>query len=168
MDDTQSLGAHNKIMYAETQDDDWARALSDHEKGALRVPRSTVIKLTPDCEILTVSFDLSKDKDRWYGQISGVSKRIARGEDEVVGSIILGMGSLLKTKDPEAGSIALFSMAKGVGTSDLPGARVHLISHMTLSDEPPFLDRIVAAPVLEDGSLGDPIDSGYSDTVVTT
>jgi hypothetical protein len=158
--------AHDYLMYADVQDSDWARAAEEYGLGTLEVPKGTVIKVAVDSEIITVSFALSKNQKRWSSQVMEVSKRITGNGEVVAGAIVLGMGCVLNTKDPEEGSVALFSMANGVRPSELPGSSEHLISHMILRDENGF-DRVVAAPVLEDGSLGAVVDTGYSNTVVT-
>ena len=158
--------AHDYLMYAGVQNDEWDRAAKEYELGTLDVPRGVVMKVAEDGEVIAVSFALSKDQRRWTSQFMDVSKRVTSGGELVAGVIALGMGSVLKTKNPEEGSIALFSMANGVRPSELPGSSEHLISHMVLRDEN-GLERVVSAPVLEDGELGLTVDTGYSTSVVT-
>ena len=121
---------------AHRQDTLFNEDLVDYENGDLKVPFAYLV---------------------W-----GTETRASNGGPDAV--ITMGMGTIRAIGKSEEDALALLSVGNGVSPADLPGAKEYIVSHLKTGADIPT--RVVGVEVLDDGSLGDRIDSGFNSAIV--
>ena len=148
---------------AHRQDTLFNEDLVDYENGDLKVPFAYLVWGTE-----TRASNGGPITRIPLGQRTLWGLRIARAISEA-GSmpdavITMGMGTIRSIGNNEEDALALLSVGNGVSPADLPGAREYLVSHLKTGADIPT--RVVGVEILEDGSLGDRIDSGFNSAIV--
>lgn len=147
------------LAYA--QDDFWDRDVELFNEGSLAVPLAYLM-LAWSGAIESETVDLGDSPDKWPFEITKAMR--GRGLSGSVAAITtVAMGTMLTITPNEEGAKTMMSVANGVPPSAIPGSRDHLISHMKVMAGDS--ERVLGAPLLDDGALGERVDSGYTDIV---
>lgn len=148
---------------AHQQDTLFDEDLADYESGELNVPFAYLVWSSADSKPSPTSVTKVPlgQKKLWGIRIARVISEVGSMPDAV---ITMGMGTIRSIGNNEEDALALLSVGNGVSPADLPGAREYLVSHLKTGADIPT--RVVGVEVLEDGSLGDRIDSGFNSAIV--
>lgn len=162
IDDQENVLA--SLAYA--QDDFWDRDVERFKSGELSVPLAYLME-TWDGIVESREVGLGGSPDKWPFEIT---KAMQRGglSGSVAAVTTVAMGTILMLEPNEEDAKTMLSLANGVPPSAIPGSRDHLISHMkVISTEINYgnSERVLGAPLLDDGELGDRVDTGYTDIV---
>ena len=145
------------LAYA--QDDFWDRDVELFNEGSLAVPLAYLM-LAWNGAIESEPVDLGDSPDKWPFEITKTMRKRG-GMDSLAAVTTVAMGTMLTLSPNEKDAQTMLSVANGVPPSAIPGSRDHLISHMKVIAG--NSERVIGAPLLDDGHLGGRIDSGYTD-----
>ena len=148
-------------MLAQKQDDLWEQDTARFSDGSLEVPFAYIMwAYRTGVDVSKVS--LGSDTSVWPYEIVQASVKLGGNATAVM---TVGMGTVVRFSQTEKDAQSLLSISNGVPPSELPGARLHLVSHMktVVSGLP---ERIVGAAVTDTQGLEDTVDSGFTSCVV--
>lgn len=146
---------------AHKQDELWDKDAALFDSDSLSIPFAYVIWThKKDADIERIS--LGPTPSDWPFEIVKESVRMGGNPTAVV---TVGMGTMLSLSQNERDAQMLMSLSAGLRPTDIEESREHLISHLkTTSSEMP--NRVMGAPVENDGTLGPRIDSGFDSSIV--
>ena len=148
---------------AHQQDSLFEEDVASYESGELSVPFAYLVWAvgikSPDRPSVT-KVPLGQ-RSLWGIRIARAIAEIGSMPDAV---ITMGMGTVRALGKNEEDAMALLSVGNGVSPADLPGARDYLVSHLKTGADIP--SRVVGVEILEDGSLGERVDSGFTSSIV--
>ena len=145
------------------QNDLWDADLVALEGGDLGVPFAYLMWVegmsVTDVSVLRVG--LVGNKQSWSKQIVSAVAQAGVYPDAV---ITVGMGTMLSLSETEEDAKTLLSINNGVRPTEIPGAPDYLISHLKTGKDSP--DRVVGIEILDDGSTGTTMDSGFNNPIL--
>ena len=144
---------------AYTQDDFWEKDAARFNEGDLLVPFAYLMWALDD-SVDTEILELGDTPREWPFEITKTMRKRG-GMDSLAAVTTVAMGTMLTLSPNEKDAQTMLSVANGVPPSAIPGSRDHLISHMKVIAG--NSERVIGAPLLDDGHLGGRIDSGYTD-----
>ena len=145
---------------AEVQDRLWGKDAEMFCFGELDLPVGYLVWTGPTTRLSR--FPLGPAPSKWPVEIFEKSTRSRHSPTAVV---TVGMGTMLSLKQTEEDAQTLLSLSAGLNPSDVEGARPHLISHLKTTS-PKLPDRVIGAPLDEEGDLGALVDSGFTAAIV--